>query len=46
MDFADATLVRMVELLPSAIVWTVDSDFQVYRQSNRKVIPTLAPWQG
>jgi predicted nucleic acid-binding protein len=43
MDFADACLVQMVENLESAKVWTVDSDFQIYRRSNRRVIPTLSP---
>lgn len=44
MDFADACLVRMVELNRESAVWTVDSDFCVYRQSGRKVIPVIAPW--
>lgn len=44
MDFADACLVQMVESISEARVWTVDSDFVVYRRSNRRVIKTLAPW--
>jgi len=43
-DFADACLVQMVEAIGEARVWTVDSDFVVYRRSNRRVIETLAPW--
>jgi len=44
MDFADACLVQMVESLDEARVWTVDSDFMIYRRSNRRVIKTFAPW--
>jgi len=44
MDFADACLVQLVESIGEARVWTVDSDFVVYRRSNRRVIKTLAPW--
>lgn len=45
MDFADACLVRMSENLPDSTVWTVDSDFRIYRRSNRRIIPVLAPWK-
>ena len=41
MDFADACLVRMSELHPTAQVWTTDSDFQVYRRHGRQAIPLL-----
>ncbi len=44
MDFADACLVQFLESISEARVWTVDSDFVVYRRSNRRVIKTLAPW--
>ena len=44
MDFADACLVRMVENTAQPVVWTVDSDFRVYRRKNRRLIPLLAPW--
>lgn len=44
MDFADACLVRMSELHPERLVWTVDSDFQIYRCHQSEAIPTLAPW--
>ncbi|MGA7304516.1 MAG: PIN domain-containing protein [Rhodothermales bacterium] len=44
MSFADACLVCMVEDVPSSSVFTLDSDFQTYRQANRRVIPTIAPW--
>jgi predicted nucleic acid-binding protein len=43
-DLADACLVRMSELFPSAEGVTVDAaDFHVYRRRDRKVIPYVAP---
>lgn len=45
MDFADACLVRMTEILPEPKVWTTDSDFLVYRRHGRTSIPLLAPWE-
>jgi predicted nucleic acid-binding protein len=44
MDCADACLVRMAETSKDTKIWTIDSDFKIYRLSNRRVIPTLAPW--
>lgn len=44
LGFADACLVRMSEIFPQAIVWTVDSDFRVYRRHGRAAIPLMAPW--
>ena len=43
MSLADACLVRMVELLADAVVFTTDSDFQIYRKHGRQVIPTIVP---
>lgn len=43
MSLADACLVRMVERADQASVLTLDSDFRVYRQENRRVIPVLTP---
>lgn len=43
MSFADAGLVRLADLHPTAVVMTCDSDFRVYRRSNRRVIATLMP---
>jgi predicted nucleic acid-binding protein len=43
MSLADACLVRMSELLPKSHVFTLDSDFHIYRKSTRHVIPTIAP---
>lgn len=43
MSFADACLVRMTELHTTSVVWTLDSDFRVYRRHGRQRIPTLEP---
>jgi uncharacterized protein len=46
MSFADACLVRMAELHPGALIWTVDSDFHVYRQHRRQSLSLIAPDSG
>jgi predicted nucleic acid-binding protein len=43
MSLADACLVRIVERTPHASVFTLDSDFQIYRQKGRRRIPLIAP---
>lgn len=43
MSFADACLVRMTELHPDVHVWTLDSDFRIYRRHGRQAIPTIMP---
>ncbi|MGH7809290.1 MAG: type II toxin-antitoxin system VapC family toxin [Candidatus Binatia bacterium] len=43
MSLTDACLVRLVELTPHATLFTLDSDFEIYRQKGRAVIPLLAP---
>ncbi len=43
MDFADACVVRMTELMGDCRVWTVDSDFKVYRRNGRAIIPLIFP---
>ena len=43
MSLADACLVRIVERTPHATLLTLDSDFRIYRQKGRRVIPLLAP---
>jgi uncharacterized protein len=43
-DLADACLIRLSELFPTAEVLTVDvSDFRVYRRQDRTVIPLVVP---
>ncbi len=43
MDLADACLVRMSELIEGSTVFTLDSDFWVYRKSGKKQIPLIIP---
>lgn len=43
MSFADACLVRMAELHDDGRVFTVDSDFRVYRKHGNEPIPVLMP---
>ena len=39
MSLADACMVRLSELNPHSELWTLDSDFSVYRKNGRHVIP-------
>ena len=41
MSFADACLVRMTELHDDPVVFTTDSDFQIYRRNGRQAIPLI-----
>lgn len=43
MSFADACLVRMSELIENSIVFTIDSDFLIYRKDKKKEIPLIFP---
>jgi len=43
MDLTDACIVRMSELIPDCLVFTVDHDFDVYRRFNDQLIPTNYP---
>lgn len=43
MSLADACLVRLSELHTNAEVFTLDSDFRIYRRHGNKVIPVLMP---
>ena len=43
MSLADACLVRMLEQTENGSIMTLDSDFQVYRQSRRRTIRVLFP---
>ena len=44
MSLADACLVRMSELHSNSRLFTLDSDFNLYRKNGRQVIPTI--WTG
>lgn len=43
MDFADACLVRMAELHPGYRIWTLDSDFVIYRLRSQEPMQLLTP---
>ena len=43
MSLADACLVRLSEIHPAGEVFTLDSDFRIYRRHGNKVIPVLMP---
>ena len=43
MSLADACLVRLSELHRDSTVFTLDSDFRIYRRHGNKVIPVLMP---
>jgi uncharacterized protein len=43
MSLADACLVRMAELHTRSRVFTIDSDFRIYRRHGRQVIPVVTP---
>ena len=42
-SLADACLIRMSELHPDSRVFTLDSDFNLYRKDRRRIIPTIMP---
>ena len=42
-SLADAELVRMSELHPNSLIFTLDSDFQIYRKNRDRHIPLLIP---
>jgi len=43
MSLADGCIVRMAEQHPRSAVFTLDSDFAVYRKHGRQRIPLLSP---
>lgn len=43
MSLADACIVRMSELHDQARVFTLDSDFKIYRRHSRQSIPLIHP---
>lgn len=43
MSLADACLVRLSEMVPNALVFTLDADFFIYRRRGCSVIPLLTP---
>src|SRR5262249_51507426 len=45
MSLADACLVRLAESNPGSVVFSLDTDFRIYRKHGRQPIPTLLPRQ-
>ncbi len=43
MSFADACLVRMAEMFEDAPIFTLDTDFRIYRKHGRQAIPVILP---
>ncbi|CAN5574240.1 hypothetical protein BH20ACI4_BH20ACI4_27870 [soil metagenome] len=43
MSLADSCLVGMSELIDNSVVFTIDSDFLIYRKHGKKVIPLIFP---
>ena len=43
MSLADACLVRLSEVETTGEVFTLDSDFRIYRRHGNKIIPVLMP---
>jgi predicted nucleic acid-binding protein len=43
MSLADACLVRLSELETTGVVFTLDSDFRIYRRHGNRIIPVLMP---
>lgn len=43
MSMTDACLVRMSELIENSVVFTIDSDFLIYRKDGKKKIPLIYP---
>ncbi|MGI8653871.1 MAG: hypothetical protein ACR2LC_01485 [Pyrinomonadaceae bacterium] len=43
MALADACLVRMSELIEGSTIFTLDSDFWIYRKNGKAQIPLIIP---
>lgn len=43
-SFADACLLRMSEIHPDSVVWTLDRDFHAYRRHRRQTVPLVTPF--
>ena len=42
-SLADASLVRMTEILDDPVILTTDADFRLYRRHGRQVVPCVMP---
>jgi uncharacterized protein len=43
MALADACMVRLAEIQEPSLVFTLDSDFKIYRRHGRTALPLLLP---
>lgn len=43
MSFADGCLVRMAEQISDSVVFTLDTDFKIYRKNGQDIISTIMP---
>ncbi|HGY54938.1 MAG TPA: PIN domain-containing protein [Caldithrix abyssi] len=43
MSLADASLVRLSEQIANSAIFTLDSDFRIYRRHKRETIPLIIP---
>jgi hypothetical protein len=43
MSLADGCLVRLAEIYPQSSVFTLDSDFQIYRKNGNQTISMIFP---
>ncbi len=43
MSLADACLVRMSELVDNSVIFTIDSDFHIYRKNGKEKISLIIP---
>lgn len=43
MSLADACLVRLAEMHPGGTIFTLDTDFRIYRRHGNRVVPVLMP---
>ena len=42
-SLADASLVRMTEVVADAVLLTTDTDFRIYRRHGREAVPCVVP---
>lgn len=43
MSLADASLVRLSEMMSDSAIFTLDCDFHIYRKHKRQIIPLIIP---
>jgi len=43
MSVADACMVRLCELRSDSVIFTTDSDFNIYRRHGSQIIPVIIP---